>query len=241
MPPYIPAHREMVLASGAAELAGGVACSCPGLEQAGALGSARDAGGDLPGQRAHGGEPRPDQGPAGDSALAAVGPAAVSGRVHGPGDKGDPPSVASASWSLRRVSATSLCPGCSSFPASSIASCHPGAGAGSRLAAGLAAAVAVALRDRPRSGDPGDQGGERRPRAPRGGPEPRRPAPAANELQRPRSGTAGRSGAAALTAALPPAIEADARKRFESGELQNPPKRVECVPLDGVRRGADRC
>ena len=56
-------------------------------------------------------------------------------------------------------------------------------------------------------------------------------------MQRPRSGTAGRSGAAALTAAVPPAIEADARKRFESGELQNPPKRVECVPLDGVRRG----
>ena len=33
MPPYIPAHREMVLASGAAEIAGGVALLVPGLER----------------------------------------------------------------------------------------------------------------------------------------------------------------------------------------------------------------
>ena len=31
MPPYIPAHREMVLASGAAEMAGGVGVLVPGL------------------------------------------------------------------------------------------------------------------------------------------------------------------------------------------------------------------
>jgi len=34
MPPYIPAHREMVLASGAAEIAGGVMVLTPGLEKA---------------------------------------------------------------------------------------------------------------------------------------------------------------------------------------------------------------
>lgn len=33
MPPYIPAHREMVLASGAAEVAGGLALLTPGLER----------------------------------------------------------------------------------------------------------------------------------------------------------------------------------------------------------------
>ncbi len=33
MPPYIPAHREMVLASGAAEVAGGVGVLVPGLEK----------------------------------------------------------------------------------------------------------------------------------------------------------------------------------------------------------------
>ena len=33
MPPYIPAHREMVLISGAAEVAGGVGVLTPGLEQ----------------------------------------------------------------------------------------------------------------------------------------------------------------------------------------------------------------
>ena len=31
MPPYIPSHREMVLASGAAEMAGGVGVLLPGL------------------------------------------------------------------------------------------------------------------------------------------------------------------------------------------------------------------
>jgi len=31
MPPYIPAHREMVLASGAAEVAGGLGVLVPGL------------------------------------------------------------------------------------------------------------------------------------------------------------------------------------------------------------------
>ncbi len=31
MPPYIPAHREMVLASGAAEMVGGVGVLVPGL------------------------------------------------------------------------------------------------------------------------------------------------------------------------------------------------------------------
>jgi len=33
MPPYIPARREMVLASGAAEIAGGVLVLTPGLEK----------------------------------------------------------------------------------------------------------------------------------------------------------------------------------------------------------------
>jgi len=33
MPPYIPAHPEMVLASGVAEVAGGLAVLTPGLEQ----------------------------------------------------------------------------------------------------------------------------------------------------------------------------------------------------------------
>ena len=33
MPPYVPAHREMVLASGAAELAGGLGVLVPGLEK----------------------------------------------------------------------------------------------------------------------------------------------------------------------------------------------------------------
>ncbi|MBA2793697.1 MAG: DoxX family protein [Thermoleophilaceae bacterium] len=33
MPPYIPAHREMVLASGVAEVAGGLAVLTPGLEE----------------------------------------------------------------------------------------------------------------------------------------------------------------------------------------------------------------
>ena len=33
MPPYIPAHREMVLVSGAAEIAGGGALLVPGLER----------------------------------------------------------------------------------------------------------------------------------------------------------------------------------------------------------------
>lgn len=33
MPPYIPAHREMVLASGAAEVAGGFLLLTPGLEK----------------------------------------------------------------------------------------------------------------------------------------------------------------------------------------------------------------
>lgn len=33
IPPYIPAHREMVLASGAAEIAGGLAVLTPGLER----------------------------------------------------------------------------------------------------------------------------------------------------------------------------------------------------------------
>ena len=33
MPPYIPAHREMVLASGVAEVAGGLAVLTPGLEK----------------------------------------------------------------------------------------------------------------------------------------------------------------------------------------------------------------
>ncbi|MDQ3643992.1 MAG: DoxX family protein [Actinomycetota bacterium] len=33
MPPYIPAHREMVLASGAAEIAGGVGVLVPGLQR----------------------------------------------------------------------------------------------------------------------------------------------------------------------------------------------------------------
>lgn len=33
MPPYIPAHREMVLLSGAAEVAGGLAVLTPGLEK----------------------------------------------------------------------------------------------------------------------------------------------------------------------------------------------------------------
>ncbi len=32
MPPYIPAHREVVLASGVAEVAGGLAVLTPGLE-----------------------------------------------------------------------------------------------------------------------------------------------------------------------------------------------------------------
>ncbi len=55
--------------------------------------------------------------------------------------------------------------------------------------------------------------------------------------QRPHTGKAGRSGEAAVTSALPPAIEADAQRRAQTGELQNPPKRVECEPLDAVRRG----
>ena len=58
------------------------------------------------------------------------------------------------------------------------------------------------------------------------------------ELQRPSTGAAGRPGAAAITAAVPPAIEADAERRTETDEMENPPKRVECEPLDGVRRGA---
>ena len=33
MPPYIPAHREMVLVSGVAELAGGLVMLVPGLEK----------------------------------------------------------------------------------------------------------------------------------------------------------------------------------------------------------------
>jgi len=57
------------------------------------------------------------------------------------------------------------------------------------------------------------------------------------EQQRPRAGKAGRSGAAALAVSLPPAIEADAARRAKTGELQNPAKRVECDPLDRVRRG----
>ncbi len=55
--------------------------------------------------------------------------------------------------------------------------------------------------------------------------------------QRPHTGRAEGSGAAAVTAALPPAIEADAQRRAQTGELQNPPKRVECEPLDSSRRG----
>jgi len=34
MPPYVPAHREMVQASGAAEIAGGLLLLTPGLERA---------------------------------------------------------------------------------------------------------------------------------------------------------------------------------------------------------------
>lgn len=56
------------------------------------------------------------------------------------------------------------------------------------------------------------------------------------EQQRPRSARAGGTGAPVLAAAIPPAIDADAERRVRSGELQNSPKRVECVPLDGVRR-----
>ena len=33
MPPYVPAHREMVLASGVAEVAGGLAVLTPGMER----------------------------------------------------------------------------------------------------------------------------------------------------------------------------------------------------------------
>jgi uncharacterized membrane protein len=33
MPPYVPAHREMVFASGAAEVAGGLLVLAPGLER----------------------------------------------------------------------------------------------------------------------------------------------------------------------------------------------------------------
>lgn len=33
MPPYVPAHREMVLASGAAEIAGGLGVLMPGFEK----------------------------------------------------------------------------------------------------------------------------------------------------------------------------------------------------------------
>ena len=33
MPPYVPAHHELVLASGAAEVAGGLALLTPGLER----------------------------------------------------------------------------------------------------------------------------------------------------------------------------------------------------------------
>jgi uncharacterized membrane protein len=33
MPPYVPAHREMVLVSGVAEIAGGAALLIPGLER----------------------------------------------------------------------------------------------------------------------------------------------------------------------------------------------------------------
>ncbi len=58
------------------------------------------------------------------------------------------------------------------------------------------------------------------------------------EQQRPRIGKAGRSGEAALTGAVPSAIEADAERRAQAGELQNRPKRVECEPLDAVRRGS---
>lgn len=57
------------------------------------------------------------------------------------------------------------------------------------------------------------------------------------EQQRPRTGNATRSGPAELAAALPPAIKADAERRTHTGELQNAPKRVECEPLDAVRRG----
>ena len=55
--------------------------------------------------------------------------------------------------------------------------------------------------------------------------------------QRPRTGRSGRPGPAAVATALPPAIETDARRRAQTGELENPPKRVECTPFDGVRRG----
>lgn len=56
------------------------------------------------------------------------------------------------------------------------------------------------------------------------------------EQQRPRTGKSARPGAAALKAALPPAIKADAERRTQTGELQNAPKRVECQALDAVRR-----
>ena len=56
------------------------------------------------------------------------------------------------------------------------------------------------------------------------------------EQQRPRTGRSGALGAAAVTAAVPLAIDEDAQRRVESGELQNAPKRVECEPLDAVRR-----
>jgi len=60
------------------------------------------------------------------------------------------------------------------------------------------------------------------------------------EQQRARTGKAGRSSAPAVAAALAHAIEADARRRVESGESQQTTERVECEPLDDVRRGGRR-
>ena len=60
------------------------------------------------------------------------------------------------------------------------------------------------------------------------------------EQQRPHSGRVDSSGRAAVTAALAPAIEADAARRTRSGELENDTKRVECVLIDPVRRGRRR-
>ena len=69
MPDYLPAHHELVLASGVAEAVGGAGLLVPAHAARRRLVAARDAGRGLPGQRPHGPPPRPLRA---DPALGAV-------------------------------------------------------------------------------------------------------------------------------------------------------------------------
>ena len=76
MPRYLPAHRELVYASGVAEIAGGVGVLHPRTRRAGGLVADRHAGRDLPRQRRDGRARR---------ALQAVSPGRAVGAAPAPG------------------------------------------------------------------------------------------------------------------------------------------------------------